>query len=132
MNDNTPLHAVIIEDDHTSIDVLTALLSQSGIDYSIFQDPQAALDSLHSLGHASVIFVDLDMPHLNGYQVLETLQNTPEISHLPIVAYTSHTSEMTNARNAGFHSFLGKPLRASTFPAHLSAILQNQSVWDIR
>jgi CheY-like chemotaxis protein len=127
-----PLRAVIIEDDHSSIDVLAELLSQSGIDSSSFQDPQAALESINSLCAASVIFVDLDMPNLTGYQVLETLQNTPELVHLPVVAYTSHTSEMASARTAGFHSFLGKPLRASTFPAHLSAILNDQPVWDIR
>jgi CheY-like chemotaxis protein len=132
MNASHSLHAVIIEDDHMSVDVLTALLSQSGIDYSTYHDPQDALDSLHQVCHADIIFVDLDMPHLNGYQVLETLQNIPETQNLPIVAYTSHTSEMTNARNAGFHSFLGKPLVASRFPEHLSAILNNQSVWDIR
>jgi CheY-like chemotaxis protein len=49
---------------------------------------------------------------------------------VPIVAYTAHTSEIVDARDAGFHSFLGKPLSSAKFAAQLADILDNRPVWS--
>jgi CheY-like chemotaxis protein len=51
---------------------------------------------------------------------------------IPVVAYTSHNSEMATARAKGFHSFLGKPLKQEHFPGQMGKILNNEAVWEVR
>src|SRR2546421_642065 len=112
-------HVVIIEDDPSSVDVLIQLLEQLAITYTTLIDSRGALETIQQLPRVDAIFLDLEMPSNNGYEVLEALKQDPMFAHIPIIAYTAHLSEMSNARNAGFHSFMGKPLRSSDFPAQM-------------
>lgn len=128
------LHALIIEDDQTSIHVLSTLLKQRQVRITTIQmnigsdfDPA----SLDQIDRPDIIFVDLEMPGTNGYRMLEHLRATPSFEGVPIVAYTTHTSHLNRAKEAGFHSFLGKPIIAANFPDNLQAILNNIPVWEI-
>jgi CheY-like chemotaxis protein len=76
-----------------------------------------------------VIFLDLEMPGIDGYPMLSYLKNDDRFNNVPVVAYTVHMSEMNVARQKGFHSFLGKPLDADLFPEQLAAILRGEHVW---
>jgi len=128
------IHALIIEDDQTSINVLKSLLQQLAIQISVITidfghdfDP----GSLAMIDRPDVVFLDLEMPGTNGYRVLEHLRSDPQFEGVPVVAYTTHTSHLNRAREAGFHSFLGKPLDAAHFKEHLDAILNNIPVWEV-
>jgi len=106
------VHALIIEDDQTSIDVLKNLLDQLAVNTSIILvvNGRDVWDSLRVVAVPDVIFLDLEMPGMNGYEVLDLLREDEELGAVPVVAYTTHISHMNNARRAGFHSFLGKPV----------------------
>jgi CheY-like chemotaxis protein len=77
-----------------------------------------------------VIFLDLEMPGVHGYKILDSLQANSDLRSAPVVAYTVHVSEINDAKNQGFHSFLGKPLNADLFPEQLSRILMGERVWE--
>jgi CheY-like chemotaxis protein len=132
MMDFKAIHAVVVEDDTPSADVLTDLLRQLEIDYAVLSDGNSVIAAMRHFGRVDVVFLDLEMPNSTGYQVLADIQAMPDFAGIPVVAYTSHTSEMSNARKAGFHSFLGKPLRGKVFADLLAKILDNQPVWDVR
>lgn len=132
MSDFAEVHVLIIENDTSSIDVLTQLLDQLGASYTVLEDGRLVLDVVPQLPRVDVIFLDLEMPQVDGYNVLTAIQNTPELTAVPVVAYSSHVSEMSNARSAGFHSFLGKPLQGKHFSSHFSRILNHQPVWESR
>ena len=127
-------HALIIEDDPVSIDVLATLLDQLGVRATSMTlgigsgfDP-AALDTVD---HPDVIFLDLQIPGINGYGILQALQGNPAFANIPVVAYSTHTSHLNRARDAGFHSFIGKPLNAEHFRDQLADILNNIPVWEV-
>jgi CheY-like chemotaxis protein len=126
------IHAVVVEDDTPSADVLTDLLRQLEINYTVLLDGSSIIAAMHQFGRVDVVFLDLEMPNSTGYQVLADIQALPDFAGIPVVAYTSHTSEMSNARKAGFHSFLGKPLRGKVFANLLAKILDREPVWDVR
>ncbi len=86
----------------------------------------------HKVHAPDIIFLDLEMPDLNGYDVLKELHGIPKFSGVPVVAYTSHTSEMGFAREAGFHSFLGKPLNSGAFGDQVASIINDRPVWEVR
>jgi two-component system KDP operon response regulator KdpE len=130
MVDLSTIHALIIDDDHASVDVVTALLDQLGASYTALATSDNIVNSIRALDHqVDVIFLDLEMPVRNGYEVLLDLRDELSVA-VPIVAYTAHTSEIVDARDAGFHSFLGKPLSSAKFAAQLADILDNRPVWS--
>ena len=126
------LHALIIEDSASDTAVLQSLLGRLGIQYDLISDSRHVASILPSIQPPSVIFLDLEMPGVNGYQVLAQIHTQPEFSNVPVVAYTAHNSEMVHARAAGFHSFLGKPLRGAEFADQLERILNDDPVWEVR
>jgi two-component system cell cycle response regulator DivK len=78
-----------------------------------------------------VVFLDLEMPNYDGFNLLTDLKADARLSHVQIIAYTVHTSEIDEARQAGFDGFLGKPLDIKRFPDQLERILNRQPVWEI-
>lgn len=124
-------HALIIDDSKTNIDVLTMMLARQGVAFTATQTATHLDDLLETIEQIDVIFLDLEMPNHNGFEVLAQLKAKPQLANVPIVAYTVHNSEIDTARRAGFHSFLGKPLSLTKFPEQLQKILSGTSVWEI-
>jgi CheY-like chemotaxis protein len=131
MNDFEGVLALIIEDDASSIKVLRSLLTQVGADAIAISDTSLIEDELRRIERPDVIFIDLEMPANNGYSVLEIIQDDTYFDGVPTVAYTTHISHLNEARTAGFHSFLGKPIDGDRLPEFLDAILKGSDVWEV-
>ena len=58
-----------------------------------------------------LIFLDLNMPRLSGYDALDAIRSDPEISEIPVVILTTSTTEedVRRAYSAGAQSFITKP-----------------------
>jgi two-component system cell cycle response regulator DivK len=125
------LHALIIDDDAYSIHVMERLLDQEGISYTAVADPTLLEDLLQTLEKVDIVFLDLEMPKLDGYEVLALLKKHVE-AKVPIVACTVHTAEIGNARRKGFFSFVAKPLDLDRFSDQLHRILNGNPVWELR
>jgi two-component system chemotaxis sensor kinase CheA len=123
-------HALIIEDDPVNAEVLAFMLSAEHVTSTTISNPALVRDIVPELPAIDVVFLDLEMPGLNGYDVLRMLKDDLGIE-APVVACTVHTSQIDIARMEGFHSFLGKPLMAEQFSGQLSQILNGKSVWII-
>lgn len=126
----TSTYAVIVEDDQYSVDVLTNLLSRLKITYKSVVDGSRIINVIKELPRVDVVFLDLELPVSTGYEVFHTLKANQELSHIPVVAYTSHTNEKATARKLGFSGFLSKPLNGGEFPLQLERILKREPVWE--
>ena len=125
------LHALIIDDDAYSIHVMERLLDQEDISYTAMADPTLLEDTLQTLEKIDIVFLDLEMPKRDGYEVLALLKNHVD-AKVPIVACTVHTAEIGNARRHGFFSFIAKPLDLDRFSDQLHRILSGNPVWEMR
>ena len=123
--------ALIIEDDHTSIKVMQQLLEQLTMESIVIADSYNLAEQIGDIPIPDVVFLDLEMPKSNGYSVLEQLQSDARFANVPIVAYTTHISHLNDARSAGFHSFLGKPVDGDLFPQYMADILSGIPVWEV-
>lgn len=123
-------HALVIDDNRNNGEVLAMLLKNSGVSHTMLLSPRNLGEILESLTQIDVVFLDLELPNYSGFDVLKALQDDPRLIQVPIVAYTVHTSEANEARAAGFHSFLGKPLNMQVFPDQLQRILSGERVWE--
>ena len=125
------IRALIIDDNKTDQKVIAHLLAMEGAEIVQIYDPSELATKIQTLDNMDIAFVDLEMPHLNGYEVLELLIEKYGTS-VPIVACTVHTSEVNTARNLGFHSFIGKPLNVAQFSGQVKRILRGESIWDFK
>lgn len=124
------IFAVIVEDDPYSVEVLGQYLQFSGVQYQAVADGTNILEKLKGFAKIDIIFVDLELTGQSGYGVLRAIRSEAAWDAVPVVAYTSHIHDKYLAQQAGFHSFLGKPLKSDVFPSQLNAILNNERIWD--
>jgi chemotaxis family two-component system sensor histidine kinase/response regulator PixL len=102
---------ILIADDSVSIrQSITMTLNHEG--YDVLE----AVDGLQSLEQLSkespdLLLLDIEMPNLNGYDVLNIIRTHQEFSGLKIVVLTSRSSEKhkRRARELGAHAYLTKP-----------------------
>ena len=104
---------ILVVDDQPNIrEVLQDALSEAGADVGTAPDGPTALASLSSL-KPDLILLDLSMPGMSGWQVLEALSQRPETASIPVVLQTSAEDfrSFDHARKQGVAAFISKPFR---------------------
>jgi CheY-like chemotaxis protein len=122
------IRALIIDDNAQGLKVIAGMLAKQGVKSVEVNDPTKLASLLPTLDAINVVFLDLEMPGLDGYAVKDLLRT--HLGGVPIIAYTVHISEMHVVREVGFDGFLGKPLDHARFPDQLARILRREPVWE--
>jgi PleD family two-component response regulator len=103
---------LVIDDDRMTVTLLEQLLQRHGYSHLMgITDSRAALKTCAEFD-PDLILLDLIMPEVDGFAVLEALRSEISERFLPIVVLTGDTSEETKARalEAGATDFLVKPV----------------------
>lgn len=127
----TTLRALIIDDQPQNILVLKQLLGIEGIEVVEISNPKNLEDfeqMMNETGAVDILFIDLEMPIFNGYQVLNMMKEHPNFVSSKKVAYSVHLDEVDNSFDAGFDAFLGKPIDAESFPENLQRLLAGENL----
>jgi len=112
-------HSVLIADDQAdSIDALAILLEWSGLEVHVAPNGPEALRAARQYLPA-LVFLDIAMPGLNGYEVCRQLRSLPEFAEARIYAITAFTGEPheTRSSEAGFTGQLTKPFDVAALEA---------------
>jgi CheY-like chemotaxis protein len=121
-------HKVLLVDDEEQLrKVVTDLLERHGFEVATARDGAEALEQVDR--HApDIIVLDLNLPGLDGYGVLEALRTRPATSDIPVVVLTAKGDEDNEVRvfELGADDFLAKPFRARALAARLRAILRSR------
>ncbi|SEE97356.1 Response regulator receiver domain-containing protein [Burkholderia sp. WP9] len=105
-----PLPIVIADDSLLARKVLTkALPPDWEVDVSYATNGREALD-LYREGKASVMFLDLTMPDMTGYQVLEALQHEDLNTFVIVVSADVQPVAQQRVRALGAAAFIAKPV----------------------
>ncbi len=120
--------ALVIDDNRLNLKVLSQMLAKQGLACVEVSDPAQLETMIPTLDPVDVVFLDLEMPGIDGYVVKDILRE--HLGNMPIIAYTVHVSEMNNVHDSGFDGFVGKPLDSSRFPDQLARILNGEPVWE--
>jgi CheY-like chemotaxis protein len=109
---------ILIVDDDPGIRrlIATTLEDVSGYRMSEAGDGQEAVERAREM-HPSIVFLDIDMPRLNGIEACRRLRSEPATADATIVMLTGDAEEEAelDARRAGADLFLTKPFS----PLHL-------------
>lgn len=104
---------VMIVDDSPSVRHITSkLIKNAGWDVVLAKDGQEALDLLLDAEKLpNVILSDVEMPRLDGYELLTAIRNSEKFGHLPVIMITSRASHkhQQKAVELGVSEYLTKP-----------------------
>ena len=104
---------LVVEDNRLNREILTDILSEK---YNVLQAENGcrALDILRQHhGDISLIILDVIMPLMNGYELLDIIKNDPQLSLIPVIVTTQNDSEDTEieALEHGAVDFVLKPYK---------------------
>ena len=118
MKDVEPKRILIVEDDHSIVDVLLNLLELvlgqreihvardgcAGVEKALECDPE-------------LILMDLHLPKMNGWDATRSLKSDPRFKSVPILAITANTmlGDREKALQAGCNDYFAKPIEVDEF-----------------
>ncbi len=103
---------ILIADDQADIrDLLTTLLELDGYDVAAVGDGSRAAEAIE-LQHPDVAIIDIELPGLDGYQVVTRIRANPQLNDVYLIAVTGHghPGQRRRALECGFDAHLVKPV----------------------
>jgi type II secretory ATPase GspE/PulE/Tfp pilus assembly ATPase PilB-like protein/CheY-like chemotaxis protein len=115
---------LLVEDEEALRRVMKDLLEREGYTIVEARDGVQALDEVDRQA-PDVIILDLNLPGLDGYGVLQQLRSRTATRHIPVVVLTAKGDEDNEVRvfELGADDFITKPFRARALSARLEAVL---------
>jgi putative two-component system response regulator len=102
---------LIVDDELSNLKLLDRMLRQQGYEHLILLDDPRDVIAQYRGARPDLILLDLNMPHLDGYQVMEQLRGLDDPLLPPIVVLTAlhHRDVMLRSLAAGARDFVAKP-----------------------
>lgn len=118
---------LIVDDEETNLRLLTRLLEARGFGgkVSVTTSPAAALELVDS-APPDLVLLDLHMPRLDGYAILERLRARTDTRHTPVLVLTADESREARekALSLGAHDFLTKPFDGTEIALRVRNLLE--------
>ena len=125
INSPSILHGkiLIVDDLQANVLLLTNILRQAGYDAITSTMNPGEVCELHRNEHFDLILLDLKMPGMDGYQVMEGLQEIEKDGYLPVLVITAQPAERLHALQAGAKDFISKPFLVAEVLARVHNML---------
>ncbi len=107
---------LLAEDSVYTRRIISSVLEQAGYDILACRDGQEAWETLlQHTDRVNAVLTDLEMPRLNGLDLLQSIREQPALRQLPVVMLTSRTGDRHRAKasDLGVNGYLGKPCNPS-------------------
>jgi CheY-like chemotaxis protein len=128
------VYVLIVDDDEDDRDLFCDAVNivDSSIQCIMARNGEEALEGLkrRTLPTPDLIFLDLNMPRLNGMQCLRALKKDSCFEHIPIVIYTTSKlkEDKKAAMQAGAAGFVTKPTSLTDLCEAITEILADQGI----
>ncbi len=127
------LHVLLIEDNPDHAILIRGILQQikNIVAVSMVQDGQLALEFLNKAQTSNklpdLIFLDLKLPRLNGFELLKICKQDVELCDIPIVVLSSSDikKDIQQAIELGANEYLVKPMNLDQLYDQLNAIISH-------
>ncbi len=123
-------HLVLIVDDAISLrQTLSLTLQKYGYQVIQAQNGIEALEQLQKNPKIQLVISDLEMPRMNGFELLSNIRQTPQIAKIPVVILSSRSAEKHRqlAQNLGATAYLTKPYLEHEFIATVEDLIDDMS-----
>jgi two-component system, cell cycle response regulator DivK len=126
-------NVLVVDDEEDSREVARLMLEMAGASVTTAVNGAAAIDKIQS-GAVKPHFIlsDLSMPVMDGWQLIQQLQEDRATSVIPVIALTAHAmhGDRERALAAGFRNHITKPLSAGKFIEQLMRLLVDMPEFD--
>jgi PAS domain S-box-containing protein len=111
MNESEILNAriLIVDDQQTNVSLLEQLLHEAGYTRVASTTNPHDVCALHRSNAYDLILLDLQMPGMDGFQVMEGLKTNADDAYLPVLVLTAQPGHKLRALQAGAKDFISKP-----------------------
>ena len=123
---------MMVDDEPTTLDVLGSFLKEAGYRNLIAtSEPRKALEMMAG-ERPDVVLLDLMMPEVSGFDILEAMRSDAGLQHIPIIVLTSYsgTEMKIQALELGATDFLAKPVDSSELTLRLRNTLAAKANFD--
>lgn len=104
---------LVVEDKASLTQMLQFLFLSKGLNVQIAYNGEEALEKARAL-HPNLILLDIMMPKMDGFEVLEKLKDEENTSGIPVIMLTARKSreDMNRASELGAVEYITKPFKA--------------------
>lgn len=126
-----PGHLLVVDDNKVNRILLARGLEQDGHKVDVAENGRLALEKLRD-GSFDLVLLDIEMPEMNGYQVLETCLQNPELRDIPIIMTSSldEIDSVVKCVELGAEDYLNKPVNPVLLRARVNASLEKKRLRD--
>jgi CheY-like chemotaxis protein len=110
------LHILVVDDCDVNREVAQLILGDEGASVTLAVDGLHALQWLSTPGQrVDIVLMDVQMPHMDGYEATRAIRSLPGCERLPVVALTAGAFEFQRevANAAGMDEFISKPFNVN-------------------
>ncbi len=100
---------LIVDDQEVNVSLLKRLLQEAGYTRIASTMNPHEVWALHRENHYDLILLDLQMPGMDGFQVIEVLKTNDADGYLPVLVITAQPGHKLRALQAGARDFISKP-----------------------
>jgi len=100
---------LVVDDQEANVQLLMQLLEETGYTRVTSTMQPTEVCSLHRTYHYDLILLDLQMPGMDGFEVMEGLKANLDDDYLPIIVITAQPGHKLRALHAGARDFVSKP-----------------------
>lgn len=118
---------MVVDDSITFRKVATRLLTKQGYEVVDARDGIDAVEKLTDI-QPDLFLLDVEMPRMDGFELVRHIRHTNGISDCPIVMVTSRTGEKhkNHAKDLGVSDYFGKPFDSKLLVASIKGLLESQ------
>lgn len=132
-NDKKIRKLLLIDDDEIEQLKFTRVLKKNNRPHEVIiaQHGEAALELLNqNTTKPDVIFMDLNMPRMNGLELLQKLKSNPLLCHIPVVVLSTSSSEtdLKACYTLGIAGYISKPLHYEAYANCINCLI---NYWEI-
>ena len=118
------MEILVVDDSKVMREMIVACLrSEANLRFTHAASGLEAIERL-SLGHFDLVFLDLNMPDIGGFEVLEFVRSQDTLRDIPIIVVTTRGDEGSRGRalEAGATRFMTKPFEPAQILAELRSL----------
>jgi serine phosphatase RsbU (regulator of sigma subunit) len=115
---------LVVDDKPDNVRLMEGMLRVAGYAHVESTTDPTAVAELYRANRYGLILLDLQMPSMDGFQVMEGLKAIEGEGYLPVLAITAQPAHKLHALEAGAKDFLGKPFDMAELRARVHNILE--------
>src|SRR6185295_3398345 len=122
---------LVVDDVEMNRDLLTRRLQQQGHTVSAAENGRRALEMIRAADY-DLVLLDIMMPEMDGYQVLEEMRNDAALKHIPVIMISavSEMESVVKCIELGATDYLPKPFNTVLLKARVGATLEKKRLRD--